>query len=478
MPPALVWFRRDLRLADHPALQAALAAGHAPVCVYVHAPDADGHGAAGRAWLHRSLQSLDADLRARGSRLIIRAGEPLAELEKLIAETRAVALHWNRAYEPAAIERDTRIKAGLKARGLEIESHAGSLLFEPWTIATAAGGPYRVFTPFWKAARARLPPLAPVDAPARLEAPSPWLLGHAVDDLRLLPAPPQPRWDLGFDEHWRPGEAGAHEQLDVFVDGALRGYAEQRDRPDRVGTSRLSPHLHFGEISPRRIVARLLDRTLPAAVQGDVERFLAELGWREFAHHLLFHFPESATRDWNPRFRGFRWATPKRALLDAWRHGRTGVPIVDAGMRELRATGWMHNRVRMIVASFLCKHLRIHWRHGAEWFADSLVDADLANNTLGWQWSAGTGADAAPYFRIFNPATQARRFDPQGRYLRRWLPELAALPDALLAAPWEKPDVARRLAPDYPAPIVDLAAGRAAALDAYAAARIVGASER
>lgn len=472
MGNAIVWVRRDLRLTDQPALQAVLAEGHAPVFVYVHAPHEEASfapGAASRAWLHRSLAAFDAELRARGSRLVIRAGDSLAELEKLIAETKAVALHWNRRYEPACIARDARIKAGLKARGLDIRSHSASLLFEPWTVTTRVDEPYRVFTPFWRNARARLQTVPLDDAPERLPDPDPFVLGLSIDDLGLLPVSPEPRWDLAFDVHWQPGEAGAFEAFDTFLDGALQGYGQQRDRPDRVGTSRLSPHLHFGEISPHRIVSRLLGTRWPAAVQPDVERFLAELGWREFANHLLFHFPDSATRDWNPRFRDFRWAPARRAALDAWRYGRTGIPLVDAGMRELWATGWMHGRVRMIVASFLCKHLRMHWRHGAAWFHDTLVDADLANNTLGWQWSAGTGADATPYFRIFNPATQARRFDPQGRYLRRWLPELAALPDALVAAPWEKPELTRRLAPDYPEPIVDLAAARAAALGAYSA---------
>jgi deoxyribodipyrimidine photo-lyase len=473
MSHALIWFRRDLRLADNPALAAALRAGHVPVPVYLHSPDEDAPwapGAASRAWLHRSLQALDADLRARGSRLVIRRGDSLAELEKLIAETKAEALHWNRLYEPAAIARDSRIKAGLKSRGLHVESHAASLLAEPWTVAGGSGAPYRVFTPFWKTLRPRLAAGPATSAPAALPALPPLLAGLDVDDLALLPRAPEPRWDSGFDAHWQPGEAGAQALLEAFTDGALRGYAGQRDLPDRVGTSRLSPHLHFGEISPRQLVDTLLGGDWPAALEPDIEKYLGELGWREFNHHLLFHFPQAADADLNPRFAGFRWARPERARIDAWRHGRTGIPFVDAGMRELWATGWMHGRVRMIAASFLCKNLRIHWRHGARWFWDTLVDADLANNSLGWQWTAGTGTDAAPYFRVFNPATQARRFDPTGRYLRRWLPELAALPDDALAAPWEHPDV-RRLAPDYPAPIVDLARSREAALAAYSASK-------
>ena len=471
MSHALVWFRRDLRLSDNPALQAALDAGHVPVPVYIHAPDEEAPwapGAASRAWLRRSLAALDADLRARGSRLVIRRGDSLAEIEKLIAETRAEALHWNRLYEPASIARDTRIKQGLKSRGLAVESHNAALLVEPWTVQTGQGDPYRVFTPFWKNARQRLSPARPAGAPARLPEPPANLLSLDIDDLGLAPPANEPRWDEGFWEHWQPGEAGAAELLEAFLEGAATGYKEQRNFPDRIATSRLSPHLHFGEISPRAIVAQVLARDWPAAAKPDVEHFLSELGWREFSHHLLFHFPHTAQENLNPRFEDFDWADPDPRLLEAWRRGRTGVPIVDAGMRELWATGWMHNRVRMVVASFLTKNLRYHWRHGADWFWDTLVDADLANNTQGWQWTAGTGADAAPYFRIFSPVAQAEKFDPAGKYVRRWLPELAKLPDAALAAPWEHADARARLAPDYPAkPIVDLRASREAALAAY-----------
>lgn len=471
MSHALVWFRRDLRLSDNPALQAALDAGHVPVPVYIHAPDEEAPwapGAASRAWLRRSLLALDADLRARGSRLVIRRGDSLAEIEKLIAETKAVALHWNRLYEPACIARDTRIKQGLKSRGLVVESHNAALLVEPWTVQTGQGEPYRVFTPFWKNARQRLSSAPAPAAPARLPAPPVDLLSLDADDLGLAPPKHEPRWDEGFWQHWQPGEAGAAELVDAFLEGAAHGYKEQRNYPDRIATSKLSPHLHFGEVSPRAVVSAVLARQWPAAVQPDVDHFLSELGWREFSHHLLFHFPHTAQQNLNPRFEDFDWADPDERLLEAWRHGRTGVPIVDAGMRELWATGWMHNRVRMVVASFLTKNLRYHWRHGADWFWDTLVDADLANNTQGWQWTAGTGADAAPYFRIFSPVAQAEKFDPAGRYVRRWVPELAKLPDAALAAPWEHAELLARLAPAYPRrPVVDLRASREAALAAY-----------
>ena len=482
MSHALIWFRRDLRLDDNPALQAALRAGHVPVPVYIHAPEEEAPwapGAASHAWLHRSLLALDADLRARGSRLVIRRGDSLSEIEKLIAETRAEALHWNRLYEPASIARDTRIKQGLKSRGLTVESHNAALLVEPWTVETGQGDPYRVFTPFWKNARQRLDPKPPPAAPERLPEVPVMLAGLGVEDLGLEPQAPEPRWDAGFWDDWQPGEAGAADLLEAFLDGAATGYKEQRNYPDRIATSKLSPHLHFGEISPRRIVSDVLARRWPAAVQPDIDHFLSELGWREFSHHLLFHFPHTAQENLNPKFQEFRWVTPDPAHLAAWQRGRTGVPIVDAGMRELWHTGWMHNRLRMVVGSFLTKNLRYHWRYGADWFWDTLLDADLPNNTQGWQWTAGTGADAAPYFRIFSPIAQAQKFDASGKYIRRWVPELAKLPDDALAAPWEQPELLRRLAPDYPIrPIVDLKASREAALEAYSGSKTKPPTER
>ncbi|MGV8960309.1 MAG: cryptochrome/photolyase family protein [Stenotrophomonas sp.] len=465
MSVALVWFRRDLRLQDNPALQAAIAAGHDPLPVYVHAPDEEGAwapGAASNAWLHRSLTRLDADLRARGSQLVVRRGPSAQALQQLIAETGAQAVYWNRKYEPATHARDAAIKRELREQGVLVESHNGSLLFEPWEVATQQGGPYKVFTPFWRNAltRWKLQPLA--GAPASL--PPPPVGGLALDDLRLAPLV---SWDTGFWEHWQPGEAGAAEALEVFIEGALQGYRQERDRPDRVGTSLLSPHLHFGEIAPWRIAAAL-EPQRSARNDSDIDGYLRELGWREFCYHLLHHFPHTSERDLNPRFAHFAWASPAAEVIDAWQRGRTGIPIVDAGMRELWATGYMHNRVRMIVASYLCKHLRVHWREGARWFWDTLVDADLANNSMGWQWVAGTGADAAPYFRIFNPVTQAQKFDPETRYITRWVPELAALPLKARFAPWLSPALLADKAPGYPRqPLVDLAQGREAALAAY-----------
>lgn len=467
MPNALVWFRHDLRLDDNPALQAALDEGFTPLPVYVHAPAEEGEwvpGAASQAWLGRSLASLDASLRQRGSRLLIRHGPSRRTLQDLIDASGATAVFWNRKYEPATQSRDAAIKQALRDNGLRAESFNGSLLIEPWDIATQQGQPYKVFTPFWRAAQTRLRLPAPWTAPPRLPAVDDAITGVPPEALELRP---RPSWDIGFWEAWTPGEAGAREALEVFIEGALNGYRTDRDRPDRTGTSRLSPHLHFGEIAPWRIMAEL-ERVRSAANGADMEGYIRELGWREFAYHLLHHFPHTTTQDLNPRFAHFDWAKVDPAALEAWQRGRTGVPIIDAGLRELWTTGYMHNRVRMIVASYLTKHLRYHWLHGARWFWDTLVDADLANNTLGWQWTAGTGADAAPYFRVFNPVTQAEKFDPRGEYIARWVPELAPLPVPLRFAPWQKPDLLAHVAPDYPrGPIVDLAEGRDGALAAY-----------
>ena len=467
MSVAIVWFRRDLRLADNPALSAALAAHEHVLPVYVHAPDEEAPwapGGAARWWLHHSLAALDSDLRRRGSMLHIARGPSLRALDGLIAQTGAAAVYWNRLYEPAAIARDRALKDALRARGIEAHSSNAALLFEPWQLQTGQGDPYRVFTPFWRKARVRLPPQAPLAAPERIASPAS-AAGLPLPALGLLP---RIAWDAGLAATWTPGAAGAQDQLQLFAEAALGGYQTQRDFPDRAGTSRLSPYLHFGEISPRQIVWRLGELARGdhgASVTAAAEPYLRELGWREFAHHLLYHFPRTPTANLNPGFDHFPWAADDADLLARWQSGRTGIPIVDAGMRELWSSGWMHNRVRMIVASFLTRNLRLHWRHGARWFWDTLVDADLANNTQGWQWSAGSGADAAPYFRIFNPVAQAQRFDPAGRYVRRWLPELAAAPDALLQQPWRDPALLQRCG--YPPPQVDLTAARAAALAAY-----------
>ena len=468
MATALVWFRRDLRLHDNPALAQAIADGFAPVLVYVHAPQEDGEwapGAASLVWLHHSLRALQQDVRALGGDLLIRCGPSLRELELLQSETRAEALYFANCYEPHAQRRDAQVQDAFESRGLTVHRFNASLLLEPWQVQTGSGTPYRVFTPFWRNASAGM--VVPGRVHAKPSAlPSPAGTGQTLETLGLLPARD---WHTGFWQHWLPGEAGAEELLQAFCEGALAGYKEQRNLPDRTGTSKLSPHLHFGEISPQQIWRRIAGIRLPEAAQADLQHFHSELGWREFSYHLLHHFPHSSGRDFNPQFAGFGWAEPDPALLRAWQQGRTGIPIVDAGMRELWHTGWMHNRVRMIVASFLCKNLRYHWLQGARWFWDTLLDADLANNSQGWQWTAGTGCDAAPYFRIFNPVTQAERFDPQARYIKRWLPELEKLPVPVVFAPWQQPGLLAQAAPGYPPrPIVDLSESRRQALDAYA----------
>jgi deoxyribodipyrimidine photo-lyase len=476
---AIVWFRRDLRLADNPALAAAVAQGARIVAVYVHAPEDEGEwspGAASRWWLHHSLSALDADLRRLGIGLTVRRGSAGAELARLAQECDATQLHWNRLYEPALVARDATTEHQLCDSGLHCESFAAALLHEPRQLQTAQGTPYRVFTPFWRTWLAQqdtvptpLPaPREPLRGPARVPRTVP------LAELGLLP---RVAWDGGLRTHWTPGESGAHARLEAFCDEWLAIYDTSRDRPDLPGSSRLSPHLHFGEVSPRQVLVAIRNAGAEAApnARKSADAFLRELAWREFAHHLLHHFPETATRPLDARFERFPWQ-PNERWLGAWQHGRTGYPLVDAGMRELWTTGWMHNRVRMIVASLLTKNLRQPWLEGARWFWDTLVDADLANNTLGWQWTAGCGADAAPYFRIFNPLPQAERHDPQRVYLRRWLPELARLPDAWIHRPWQAPpavlaDAGVTLDATYPRPVVDFPASRSAALAAYASIR-------
>ena len=467
MATAIVWFRRDLRLADNPALAAALRAHERVLPVYVHAPDEEAPwtpGAASRWWLHASLAALSTALAARGSTLHVARGGGLDALRALVAATGATAVYWNRLYEPAIVARDARIKEALRADGVDARSFGGALWFEPWDIASGNGTPYRVFTPFWRALRARLDLRAPLPAPQRIASP-PVEGSVALDALGLLP---RVAWDGGLTEAWTPGEADAARRLAAFCAGPARDYAAERDAPAREGTSRLSPHLHFGEISPMQVAWALTAAADRAGFADGAESCLRELGWREFSQHLLYHFPDSPQRDFNPRFDGFAWREPAAGVLRRWQRGRTGIPIVDAGLRELWASGWMHNRVRMLAASFLTKNLRIHWLHGARWFWDTLVDADLGNNTQGWQWTAGTGVDAAPYFRVFNPVAQGERFDPDGDYVRRWVPELSAFAGKAIHAPWRDP--ARLRACGYPAPMVDLAATRTAALDAYRAA--------
>lgn len=465
MRTALVWLRRDLRLADNPALQAAARAAETVLPVYIHAPDEEAPwapGAASRWWLHQSLLQLDADLRQRGGALVVRQGPSLQCLRELLRQLGAGAVFWNRLYEPAIRQRDAVVEQALRQAGVQVESFEAALLFRPGELKTAAGEPYRVFTPFWRAAQARFPVRAPSPVPRRLSLatlPDP----GSVESLGLLPGH---HWREKLASCWTPGEAGARKQMERFGEEALPAYARGRDFPADSGTSRLSPHLHFGEISVQQLAARIqflqAARSVPG-VAGGSEVFLKELGWREFAHHLLVQFPHIPEEPMDRRFTRLAWRRDAGEDLQRWQQGRTGFPIVDAGMRELWATGWMHNRVRMIVASLLTKNLLLPWQDGTRWFWDTLVDADLANNTQGWQWVAGCGADAAPFFRIFNPLLQSQKFDGTGAYLRRWLPELAGLDGKAIHAPWLAAVPPR----NYPAPIIDLKTTRERALGAF-----------
>ncbi len=474
MRPAIVWFRRDLRLQDNPALHAAVKRGGAVVPVFVWDEETDGRrraGAASRWWLRRTLAALEAALRGRGSRLVMREGNARAVLRELVEETGAAAVYWNRGYEPAVVAWDAKIEVEFAAGGLDARSFNGSLLHEPRDVANKQGRPFQVYSPFWRTCltRAVAPPVK-LGAGERLKAPERWPESRAVEAVVLSDE------REGFGETWTPGEAAATKRLREFVAKGIDGYDERRDVPAEDGTSRLSAALHFGEISPRQIWAAVKERAKESGVfppNRGAQVFLAEIGWREFAHHLLYHFPHTPERPLREEFAGFPWAEDRGGVkLRAWQRGETGYPIVDAGMRQLAETGWMHNRVRMIVASFLVKHLRLPWTAGAAWFWETLVDADLANNTLGWQWSAGCGADAAPYFRIFAPVLQGRKFDARGEYVRRWVPELAKVPAKFVHAPWEAPvEVLREagveLGRDYPRPIVEHTAARREALEAF-----------
>ncbi|MBI5384228.1 MAG: deoxyribodipyrimidine photo-lyase [Verrucomicrobia bacterium] len=470
---SIVWFRHDLRLEDHPALHAAVARG-AVLPVFIWAPEEEAPwppGSASRWWLHQSLLALETDLKRAGSRLIIRRGPTRQALLGLAKDGRASAVFWNRRYEPAVMARDVKVMESLRSAGLEAESFNGALLHEPWEVQTKSGGPFQVFTPFWKTCLALPAPPKPWPAPRELPAPRKWPVGLPVEALELEP---EVNWAGGLRASWKPGRAGARAELKRFLNERLLKYDGVRDFPSRVGTSRLSPHLHFGEISPRQVWHAVRRSATEKAIPEERWpqcRFLAEIGWREFAHHLLHHFPHTPAQPLRSQFAKFPWRD-EPVWLRAWQRGLTGFPFVDAGMRELWATGWMHNRVRMVVASFLVKHLLISWLDGARWFWDTLVDADLANNTLGWQWTAGCGADAAPYFRIFNPVSQGKKFDPKAKYIRRWVPELAKLPDRWIHAPWEAPaeSLARAgvtLGENYPKPIVKHLIARETALEAY-----------
>jgi deoxyribodipyrimidine photo-lyase len=472
----LLWFRLDLRLADNPALAEAMTRATTVVPVFIWSPAEEAPwppGAASRWWLHHSLSSLDAALRRRGSRLVVASGPPLHVLRQLVRQTGARHVVWARRYEPALREHDAELKRRLAGDGIDAVEVPGNLLSEPWETANASDKPFQVFSAYWRSVRTAANPPSGGPPPRRIRGPRRWPRSLEIADLKLLP---RPDWAGGLRAAWRPGERGARLELRRFQREALGDYATGRDRLGYAGTSRLSPHLHFGEICVRRIWQDTLAKTGgPAGASKDVEAFLRELVWREFAHHLLYHFPHTTTEPLRPAFARFPWSKD-RSRLRAWQRGRTGFPVVDAGLRQLWQSGWMHNRARMIVASFLVKQLLVPWQEGAAWFWDTLVDSDLANNTLGWQWSAGCGADAAPYFRVFNPVLQGKKFDADAAFVRRWVPELARLPDRWIHRPWMAPPAILEaagveLGASYPEPLVDLASARTRALKAFTAVR-------
>jgi deoxyribodipyrimidine photo-lyase len=468
---AIVWFRQDLRIADNPALAAAAKCGLPVIALFIHAPDEERPwepGAASNWWLYHALSELDEELEKLGLQLTVRQGASLDTLLSLIGDHAVRHVFWNRRYEPAVIERDTRIKQQLRKRGLEVHTFNSALLYEPHEIANRSGEPFRVFTPFWKHlyGRPRRPPVEVRTASLQPASPNPDSLD--LEELGLMPGI---SWDSEFYEHWKPGLEDATEALETFVGEHVRRYKRDRDFPGVAGTSRLSPYLHFGQLGPRQVWQAVEDAGARESDGGFT--FLSEIAWREFAYHLLYHFPQTPGQALNEKFREFPWE-PDPAHLEAWQKGMTGYPVVDAGMRQLWRTGWMHNRVRMIVASFLVKHQLQPWQDGARWFWDTLVDADLASNTMGWQWTAGCGADAAPYFRIFNPILQGEKFDPKGSFVRAYVPELKQLPDRLIHQPWEATDselqrAGVRLGRDYPRPVIDHKVGRERALAALSA---------
>jgi deoxyribodipyrimidine photo-lyase len=448
---ALVWFRQDLRLYDNPAFTAACANHDAIIPLYI-LNETESLGASQRWWLHHSLRSLDQSLNQLGLNLCLRRGNAFSVLKQLAIDYKIESLYWNRSYDPLSIERDTVIKSFFQKKGTRVESRQGCLLNEPWEIKNKSGGFFKVFTPYWRTClnKIKIPnSYTPSHTPKGLKADS-----DSLASWKLLPT--KPNWAHAFGDYWQPGEEGALKKLAHFVDTHLKGYHSSRDEPAKDTTSKLSPHLHFGEISPWQIWRTLeLAKLDPDCDLISVDRFLSELGWREFSYYLLYHFPSLPHANYKSTFDTFPWEN-KPDFLTRWQKGMTGYPIVDAGMRELWHTGYMHNRVRMIVASFLTKDCLIDWRLGASWFLDTLVDADLASNSASWQWVAGCGADAAPYFRIFNPVLQGEKFDPHGDYVKRWIPELRTVPVPFVHEPWMAPEdqLGIVLGHDYPERLV------------------------
>ncbi len=443
--PSIVWFRDDLRLADHPALRAAIDRGEPVIGLYVLDEESDGIrplGGAARWWLHHSLTSLAERLREKGSTLVLRRGPAAEAVRTAVKDAGAGAVFWNRRYGGAERDIDGELKAGLREDGLEVRSFAGNVMFEPWTVRTGSGTPYSVYTPFWRALQSLPAPRAPLPEPRTISGPRSHPDSDDLEDWQLLPTTPD--WAGGLREHWQPGEPAAKARLREFLDDDLGSYDAARDEPSAGATSMMSPRLRWGELSPYTVWHETVEHAGTGQHAASAQRFLSELGWREFAWHTLYHFPDLATKNWRSAFDAFPWPRLKPTHLEAWQRGETGIPLVDAGMRELWQTGYMHNRVRMVTASFLTKNLLIDWRHGEQWFWDTLVDADGASNPFNWQWVAGSGADASPYFRVFNPERQAEKFDPKGLYISQWAPGSAERE-----------------------PIVDLTETRRAALDAY-----------
>ena len=477
--PIIVWFRNDLRLTDNRALAAAAAAGAPLIALFILDDGAAGAwrmGGASRWWLDKSLAALAADIESHGGRLVLRRGNAAAILAELADHCGAAAIYCSRAYEPWARRQEDAVRDALEAAGVAMKRFGGALLREPEELRTKAGEPFKVYTPFWRALVALGEPKLPSAAPAWLAFARSPPRSDRLDEWALHPA--KPDWSRRMAAAWTPGEAGALARLDRFLASALTDYAEHRNRPDIEGTSRLSPHLHSGEISPALCWhrARAVAASDPSAEKG-LETFLKELVWREFSYHLLAHWPDLPEAPFRPEFAAFPWVDDDRALR-AWQRGQTGYPIVDAGMRELWATGYMHNRVRMIAASFLVKDLLVPWQQGETWFWDTLVDADLASNAASWQWVAGSGADAAPYFRIFNPVTQGQKFDPEGTYVRRWVPELTRIQGAAIHEPWAQPalvlrDAGVKLGETYPERLVLHSEARGRALAAFAKLKAV-----
>lgn len=470
MDIGLVWFRQDLRLSDNPALLAACQSCDVVIPLFIDDPNSQSVsqlGAASRVWLHHSLRDLNESLKTFDNRLVLAQGDSLEVLTELSAQVKATRLFWNRCYDPASIKRDKKIKQQLEY--LSPKSFNALLIAEPWNTCKADDTPYRVFTPYWNMLSQRLPGDKPQNKPKHIpglkkSAHQKLSVNCELESLALLP---KRDWHNGMMSHWQVGEKAASKQLAQFLKGDVADYSDARNLPWVQGTSRLSPHLHFGEISPRQVMHKLCSKARNMReLSSNEETYAKEIIWREFAYSLLFHFPQTITKPLDTRFADFPWAKNHTKSLRAWQRGQTGVPIVDAGMRELYATGWMHNRVRMIVASYLIKNLLIPWQKGEQWFRDTLVDADLASNVMGWQWAAGSGADAAPYFRIFNPVLQGEKFDANGEYVKRWVPELESLDKKHIHKPWElAPEIRAQL--DYPEPLVDLKESRQRALAAF-----------